>query len=74
MRRERGGGEGLPMHIEYQCSNENVWEESGGTLQTITGVGGVQQVTGHMSALMRRGEEGEGRRGGFNCAYRILMY
>ena len=41
------------MHIEYQCSNENVWEESGGTLQTITGltshetrVGGVQQVTG----------------------------
>ena len=42
------------MHIEYQCSNENVWEESGGTLQTITGVGGVQQVTGHMSALMRQ--------------------
>ena len=80
MRRERGGGEGLPMHIEYQCSNENVWEESGGTLQTITGltshetrVGGVQQVTGHMSALMRQSEEGEGRRRGFNCAYRILM-
>ena len=34
-------------------------------------MGGVQQVTGHMSALMRRGEEGEGRRGGFNVLTRM---
>ena len=62
------------MHIEYQCSNENVWEESAGPTSHETRVGGVQQVTGHMSALMKRGEEGEGRRGGFNCAYRTLMF
>ena len=55
--------------MNINVSNENVWEESAGLTSHETRVGGVQQVTGHMSALMRRGEEGEGRRGGFNCAY-----
>ena len=54
------------MHIERLCSNEIVWEESAGLTSHETRVGGVQ---GHMSALMRRGEEGEGRRGGFTYAY-----